>query len=274
MPQTAEQWKAIAAEFKERWNFNNCLGAMDGKHVVIRPPPGSGSYYFNYKHTFSVVLLALVDADYQFTYVDVGTNGRISDGGVYKSSDLAQALENGDLNIPEPTSLPNRNKNLPYVIVADDAFPLTENIMKPYSLRGLTQKQRIFNYRLSRARRIVENAFGILANRFRVFMTPIALCPENVEKIVMAACSLHNFLRSKSDARNVYTPLGIADIEDMHTHDILPGQWRLQLNPEGLVPLAQQGSNRCTSTAKEIQKEFCEYFNSREGQVEWQWDKV
>ena len=105
-------------------------------------------------------------------------------------------------------------------------------------------------------------------------MTPIALCPENVEKIVMAACSLHNFLRSKSDARNVYTPLGIADIEDMHTHDILPGQWRLQLNPEGLVPLAQQGSNRCTSTAKEIQKEFCEYFNSREGQVEWQWDKV
>ena len=113
MPQTAEQWKAIAAEFKERWNFNNCLGAMDGKHVVIRPPPGSGSYYFNYKHTFSVVLLALVDADYQFTYVDVGTNGRISDGGVYKSSDLAQALENGDLNIPEPTSLPNRNKNLP-----------------------------------------------------------------------------------------------------------------------------------------------------------------
>ena len=80
--------------FKERWNFDKCIGALDGKHVVIRPPPSSGSYYFNYKHTFSIVLL---DANYKFTYVDFGTNGRISDGGVFKNSALAQALEYNEL---------------------------------------------------------------------------------------------------------------------------------------------------------------------------------
>ena len=67
---------------------------MDGKHIVIKQPKNSGSYYFNYKGTFSVVLLALVDANCKFMYVDVGCNGRISDGGVYGSSSLSKAIEN------------------------------------------------------------------------------------------------------------------------------------------------------------------------------------
>ncbi|XP_028415306.1 uncharacterized protein LOC114538349 [Dendronephthya gigantea] len=260
--------------FKEKWNFDNCLGALDGKHVVIKPPPSSGSYYFNYKHTFSIVLLALVDADYKFTYIDIGTNGRISDGGVFRNSALAQALQYGELNLPDPAPLPNRTMKVPYVIVADDAFPLSQNIMKPFALRSLTKDQRIFNYRLSRARRIVENAFGILANRFRIFMKPIELSTHNVENIVMAACSLHNFLRSKSEGQNVYTPLGLVDIEDQDTHEIFPGQWRLQPTPEGLIPLAHQGSNRCTDSATKIRQEFCDYFNSADGEVPWQWNKL
>ena len=87
------EWEQIVQEFYQQWNFPNCIGAMDGKHVMIRPPSSSGSYYFNYKHSFSIVLLAVVDADYKFLYVDIGCNGRISDGGVFRNSTLSTALE-------------------------------------------------------------------------------------------------------------------------------------------------------------------------------------
>ena len=141
------------------------------------------------------MLLVVVDADYKFTYVDIGCNGHISDGGVFSNCVLSRALEENTLNIPQPTSLPCKTHAIPYMIVADDAFPMKEYLLKPYSQNALTRAKRISNYRLSHARRIFENSFGILANRIRIFMQPIALAPEKVERIVMACCCLHNFLR-------------------------------------------------------------------------------
>ena len=150
MPSTDEEWKATAELFHERWNFVNCLGAMDGKHVVVQAPMNSGSYYFNYRGILSIVLLAVVDADYEFTYVDVGCNGRVSDGGVFKNSTLSDALESNKLHTSE-CQLPGTDTLTPYASVADDAFPLRTYIPKPYNQKGLTKGRRIFNYRLSRA---------------------------------------------------------------------------------------------------------------------------
>ena len=220
------EWKRVAAEFNEKWNFPHCIGAMDGKHVLIKPPPNSGSLYFNYKHSFSVVLLAVVDADYKFIYVDIGCNGRVADGGVFRNCSFSKALEDNTLHIPPPEPLPNQSVSIPYMLVADDAFPLKEYLQKPYAQAGLTRENRIYNYRLSRARRIVENAFGILANRFRIFGAPIPLKPEKVEAIVMACCSLHNFLRTQVASRNLYTPRGSLDFENPDNHEVVPGSWR------------------------------------------------
>jgi hypothetical protein len=84
-----DNWEQIADEFYKKWNFPNCLGALDGKHIMMTKPDKTGSTYYNYKHYFSIVLMALVDADYKFTYVDVGCQGRISDGGVFGACTLS-----------------------------------------------------------------------------------------------------------------------------------------------------------------------------------------
>ena len=84
------------------------------------------------------------------------------------------------------------------LFVCDEAYPLRPYLMKTFSSRGLSVSERIFNYRLSRARRIVENAFGILPNRFRIFHHLMQMEPHKVVTVVMATCVLHIMLRSKT----------------------------------------------------------------------------
>jgi len=207
--------------------------------------------------------MGLVDADYKFIYIDVGCNGRISDGGVFRNGHLSKALEQNTLKVPPAEILPQSEKRLPFVVVGDDAFPLKNYLMKPYPHQGLPREQRIFNYRLSRARRIVENAFGILANRFRVFMSAIHLPPDKIESIVLAACVLHNYLRTTSAHR--YTPPGSLDRVNKDG-TVENGNWR-----EGgcLQSIPKQGSNFYSKDAKQVRDEYCAYFNSN-GRVSWQ----
>ena len=118
-------------------------------------------------------------------------------------------------------------------------------MLKPYSQNGFTPERRIFNYRLSRARRVVENAFGILANRFLVFMTPINLAPEKVEITTLACCILYNFLRSKVVvARSIYMPPGSVDTEDVNSHIAQCGEWHDGPQSPGLQPFPHRES--CT----------------------------
>ena len=117
--------------------------------------------------------MAIVGPNYEFVFVDVGKPGRDSDGGVFKDTDFYRNLDDPRnlLNIPDDTYLPNFHEKLPYVLIGDDAFALSGRMMKPFPPKNLTLAQRLFNYRHCRARRISENAFGILSQRFRVFLT-------------------------------------------------------------------------------------------------------
>lgn len=163
MPSNSEDWKKIADMFDQNWNFPHCIGALDGKHCVLQNPIHGGSDYYNYKSDYSIVLMGivLVDANYCFIYVNVGTQGRISDGGVFRNTKFYEKLQGNELGLPPDVALPYRQMEMPFVLVAEDAFPMQKHIMKPYSGHQESRSvKRLFNYRLSRARRVVENALG------------------------------------------------------------------------------------------------------------------
>lgn len=168
---TTEDLRKISNSFMSSWNFPNCVGAIDGKHIRIKAPKNSGSAFYNYKEFYSVVMLAIVDAEYRFIAVDIGSYGREGDAGIYLKSKFGQKIINNSFNIPPPQALPGNNHILPHVFVGDEAFALHENLMKPYHRRQslLDESKAIYNYRLSRARRTTENAFGILCAYFRIF---------------------------------------------------------------------------------------------------------
>lgn len=195
MPATQSEWKDNAKMFEDKWQFDHCVGAIDGKHISIEKPPRSGTLFYNYKGFFSTVLFAVVNANYEFMYIHTGINGSVSDGGVITHTSLYNKLMTDKLHLPPSCTLQGTNISVPYTFLGDSAFGINRHIMKPYPFKNITHEKRIFNYRLSRARRVVENAFGISAARFRIFRQRISVHIDNVDKIVLACCALHNYLR-------------------------------------------------------------------------------
>jgi hypothetical protein len=266
---TTEKWSEIAKDFYDLWNFPNVVGCIDGKHILVQQPANSGSEYYNYKGTNSIVLLAVADALLRFTIVDIGRNGRMSDGGVFSRSALFEALEAGTLGIPGPAAIPGTEIVTPRVFLTDDAFPLRPDMMKPFK-ETVTDDQRIFNYRLSRARRIVESTFGVMASKWRLFRRPItALSPHRAEAFVKAAVCLHNYLRNIDIeiGRNYY-----ANDSFVSSNSAEPPLD----NVTGMVGLSHQGSNNYSASAKDLRDLFMRYFVSGEGssQTPWQYTLV
>ena len=151
-PTDSEDWKKIEERFRNRWNVPHAVGAFDGKHIAIEKPKRSGSEYFNYKGYFSLVLLALIDADYKFPWVNTGASWSSSDAQVFNRSKLKRRIENRTLGLP-PEPLGPGGPDLHYFLLVDDAFALMPWLVKPYSRRQLTREERIANYRISRGRR-------------------------------------------------------------------------------------------------------------------------
>uniref|UniRef100_A0A3Q1FAT0 DDE Tnp4 domain-containing protein n=1 Tax=Acanthochromis polyacanthus TaxID=80966 RepID=A0A3Q1FAT0_9TELE len=221
MPEpTMDDWKSIAEGFQARWNFPNS-------------PPSSGSKYFT-----------LVDANYMFRVIDVDGYGRNSDGGILSESLLGKRLRAGTLSLPEDTSLQGAEDlgPMPHVLVADEAFPLQRHIMRPYRGRHLQRKQKVYNYRLSRARRIVESTFGVLSTQWRMYRRVLGICPRKADSVVKATCVLQNYMRQNGEVER----------------------------DAGLEPITQTGSNNSSREAASIREKYCDYFNSPAGEVPWQ----
>ncbi|KAM7293088.1 hypothetical protein ISCGN_026218 [Ixodes scapularis] len=147
VPSSPAEWKAVAQGYQDLWQFPHCVGALDGKHVALVPPHETGAQFRNYKGFFSIVLMALVDADLNFIFVDVGRNGRMNDSGIWGACKLKETLERQPSILPDAELLPRSRDSAPYVIVGDEGFGLKPYLMRPYPAAELTTDKRLFNYR-------------------------------------------------------------------------------------------------------------------------------
>nr|CAI5845521.1 unnamed protein product [Callosobruchus analis] len=218
------------------------IGAIDGKHVIIQAPANTGSLCFSYKKSFSVVLLALVSADCKFIVIDVGSYGKNSDG--------------NKLQIPSDKALPGTDIILPHVRIGDEAFPISVNLMRPYPVHQTAndEENHIFNYRLSRAHRVSENAFVLLTKKFRIHERMIGMTPDHVNTVIKA----HMCFNYLTDDTCYWTENEQNDVREAS---------------EVLRPLLGIGGNNAQQ-ALQVREHFKHYFTSPEDAVEWQLQAV
>ncbi|CAJ0953206.1 unnamed protein product [Ranitomeya imitator] len=189
-----------------------------------------------------------IGADCRFLAVDIGAFGHANDSRTFKESDMGRRLYDNNFNFPQPRPLPNtEGPALPFVVVGDEAFQMSGNLLKPYSSRGLDRTKSIFNYRLSRARRTVECAFGILVSKWRILGSAINLKIETVDEVVKACVVLHNFIIDKERV-------------NVELDEPIP-------NP---LPDYQDHPLRTTVEIAHMRDQFAAYFVSDVGRVSWQ----
>lgn len=241
-----EIWKQSAENFKNVWGFPNCIGSIDGKHVTIKCPANTGSNYWCYLHKFSMVLMAIVGPDYKFICVDIGGFGKNSDGGIFEVSNMGKKFEENMMNVPASKNLPGKNEPCPHVVIGDEAFGLKPYLMRPFAYRQSRNDplKENYNARLCTARRVVENAFGILAQKWRIFYRPIETKTTTTILIIKTACVLHNFLRTKKS-------------DDQFFEFLDPPESEL-----GAFTNITNDPRRATNLAFEIRDKFVNYFNS------------
>ena len=213
-PSSVNDWKSISERFEEVWNFPHVVGAIDGKHIRTECHKLGGTLCHNDKGFFRMVLLAVCDAGYCFTLF-------YNDCGVLANSFSGKGLESNKIQLPPDEPLDGcLFSPQPYYLLGDDIFPLKKWSIKPYPGKNMTEEQKIYNYC---CRRVIENAFDILSARWRVFHRPIRGNVKHVERYVLSALALNNYLRQTSSASN--TPNGFVDSEECDG-SIHLGEWR------------------------------------------------
>lgn len=252
LPETQYDWKTCASDFNERWEFPNCLGVVGGKHIAIVKPTGSGSMYINHKKFFSIVLVAVVNANYEFLAADIDAN-------VTGNEDFFETTFGKNIKEQfEDTKLLSCDREaIPHVFVAD-SFQLNENLMTAFAEDNLTEEQEVYNYHLSRVQQVAENTFGALLSQFGVLQKSIYLAPEKVKTIVLACCFLYNFLKMKTDFHHWND---IFDTENFEDGIFVNGSWRQF--PE-LTSLHTPTDYNTTRKSRIVRDNFVKYFNNNE----------
>uniref|UniRef100_A0A668AUA2 DDE Tnp4 domain-containing protein n=1 Tax=Myripristis murdjan TaxID=586833 RepID=A0A668AUA2_9TELE len=192
----ADKLQEMANYFENRWGLPHCVGAIDGSHIPILAPQEYHTEYYNSKGWYSVVLQAVVDGKGLFWNVFSGLPGSMHDARVLRRSGLwnmADRLFGGQHHV-------TGGHDMGYYILGDAAYPQTSWLMKPFMDNGcLTEEETNFNIRLSRARVVVENAFGRLKGRWRCLLKRNDCNLDTVKSVVITCCVLHNLCESHGE---------------------------------------------------------------------------
>lgn len=166
--------------------------------------------------------------------------------------------------LPQPDNLPVSNVPMGYFLVGDAAFPLCESLMRPYAGRNLNVLKAVFNYR---ARRIIENTFGKMVARWRIYHRAICASPTTIDNIIKATSCLHNFIRQSLPARERYCPANYIDHEDVL------GIWRKEVEGSIIETCHKLGANNAPLVAIETRNTLVKYFFTpagfKPGQIEY-----
>ncbi|KAJ8409939.1 hypothetical protein AAFF_G00209800 [Aldrovandia affinis] len=233
------QQSIVASNKLGNSTLSSLYRSVDGKHVVMKAPPNSGSDFINYKGHHSIVLMAYCD------------------GGVYQDSQFGGGLLQGKLDIPPPANLPGTGATVPHVLVDNAAFPL--------HVPTLTTTERSTTTAILGP--VIENTFGILAARWRILGHSLEFRPDKAVDVVKACIALHNFLAC-TDAANKpntrYIPPNFTDSPSA-SGEPQPGEWRRQVAGDRnlLTPRRLSAcSARATQDAFAVRNDLMGFFQS------------
>ena len=192
-PKDKQQFREKILDMEEMWQFSCSWGAIDGCHIPLKCPPGglqANKEYHNFKNFYSIVLMGMVDAKRRFIWASCGFPGNSHDSIIFQSTNLWSKITGGQ-------TIPGIGKEIggvkiPPLLLGDSAFPFQSWLMKPFTNAVLTPQQQYFNYRLSRARMVTEEAYGELKGRWRVLLRRCESTQEEVRDNTLACIVLHN----------------------------------------------------------------------------------
>lgn len=260
----------MAQEFEKKWQFSHCVGALVAKHISVQKPLDEPEKFVNHKNFHSIVVVGLVNANHEFTYINTGSNGGYEH--VYVNTSFFEMITEERLELPKDCPLDGTKESMPYIFVGETDF-LIENIMRPYPKDQLTPEKKVFNYRFFRAKQVADNAFGMLYERFGIFHKDIGIKEEDLNSVVMACCMLHNYLiRNSKDYLNEES----LDVEDVNSFRFKAASWRLKQeggmqwgDTHPLLSLKQGPETTPDSRGEIVRDMFTKYFNN-EGKVPFQ----